>query len=74
MTESALFNINNTVSIEYLSSSRSVSKRYSAFMAYKFNHVFFYYREKKMKIQDIKNNIKEAIEVNYKLLSLTIQS
>lgn len=24
----------------------------------------FYYREKKMKIQDIKNNIKEAIEVN----------
>lgn len=33
-------------------------------MAYKFNNVFFHYREKKMKIQDIKNNIKEAIEVN----------
>lgn len=39
-------------------------KKYSAFMAYKFNNVFFHYREKKMKIQDIKNNIKEAIEVN----------
>lgn len=24
----------------------------------------FYFREKKQKIQDIKNNIKEAIEVN----------
>jgi len=32
-------------------------------MAYKFNNVFNY-REKKMKIQDIKNNIKEAIEVS----------
>ncbi|NXC73969.1 GNAS protein, partial [Anhinga anhinga] len=42
--------------------SCSASKIYFAFMAYKFNNVFFYYREKKMKIQDIKNNIKEAIE------------
>jgi len=32
-------------------------------MAYKFNNVFNF-REKKMKIQDIKNNIKEAIEVS----------
>lgn len=32
-------------------------------MAYTFNNVFNY-REKKMKIQDIKNNIKEAIEVS----------
>lgn len=39
-------------------------KRYSASVTYKFNDVPFYYREKKMKIQDIKNNIKEAIEVN----------
>ena len=45
-------------------------------MAYKFNNVFNY-REKKMKIQDIKNNIKEAIEgsiqaiiVNYSKLGV----
>lgn len=61
VTESTL---DNTALIEYFSSSCSVLKRYSAFAAYKFNDVSFYYREKKMKIQDIKNNIKEAIEVN----------
>lgn len=37
-------------------------------MGYKFNNIFFYYREKKMKIQDIKNNIKEAIEVNIRTI------
>lgn len=34
--------------------------------------VFLYYREKKQKIQDIKNNIKEAIEVSVKGFSYVI--
>lgn len=68
VTESTLVNSDNIVLIEYFSSSCSVSKRYSAVMAYKFKNVFFYYREKKMKIQDIKNNIKEAIEVNLRAI------
>lgn len=36
-------------------------------MVYKSNNVFNY-REKKMKIQDIKNNIKEAIEVSIRAI------